>query len=963
MGEVYRAHDTKLGRDVALKVLPDDVGGDPERLRRFEREARTLAALNHPHIAQIYGFEDDGTVRALVMELVPGESLADRIAKANGTPRSPSDGAPGLQPRGLPIRDALEFARQIADGLEAAHDRGIIHRDLKPANVQVTPDGQAKILDFGLAKAIVAAPGSKDPGLQDPGLQDPGLHDDSEDSPTITAGTRHGVILGTAAYMSPEQARGLPMDARTDIWAFGGVLYEMLTGARAFPGPTVTDLLAQILEREPDWAKLPSATPPAIRTLLQRCLKKDPRQRLHNIADARFTIEEALAAPGSAFDSAQAKQDPGLHNQRGDPGLHDQRRDPGLHNDPVGGATAAATGRAASRPVWRHPLPLGLALLALALGAALAWALGRAPDTGSGDPTHVSIALPPGLALTRWAHAISPDGRHVVYSAIPEQGSPRPDSDVSRLFHRDLASGESQLLPGTEGAGAAFFSPDGGSVAFASLFDLKLKKIALGGGGPSPVVDVSTSNLEYPGAWTSTGHILFGDRVGPLRRVPEAGGAVEIVVPRTALEADEQGMTWPAPVPGGPGTILNTRVEFGVVAVYADGQRRTLLRDAFQAQFSPTGHLLFWRAADAAQVDLWAVGFDRTRFELTGSPVSVLSIPGTSRLSFHMSRSGTLVYRTEDAEYPGGRLRWESLDGRPSLRQLPEPPPNVSRVSGPRVSPDGRSVLYHETAGPNDLRLLVVDIGTGTRRILATGQNFWAIWTPDSRRVIYQVPPSEPGGAGIVWKPADGSAGAERLTTSKSWQQPQIVTPDGSALIYQETGGLATRDTSLEDNYDLWLLPLSPGGEPRPLLRSKDNEKLPYLSRDGRWLAYVSDETGREEVWVRAFPPEGSAPIRVSQSGGTEPVWAPDGKRLYYRDASGLRLFAVPVTYGTVPQFAAPTVRNGRWYGGMPFGRLYDITPDGGALLCFGEPIMGRELRLIFNFDEVIRRKMAAESK
>jgi serine/threonine-protein kinase len=713
-------------------------------------------------------------------------------------------------------------------------------------------------------------------------------------------------------------------------------------------------LIAQILERDPDWTKLPSTTPAPVRRLLERCLKKDPRQRLHHIADARFTIEDALASPVFPLDSAQGRKDPGLH----------VTADPGRHPDQAG-AHAAAVTRALqpTRAVWRHPLPVGLAIATLALAAALLWTLNRTPAADATEPTHVSLTLPVTQELTVWGHTVSPDGRHIVYSAVTDEGPPGPEGNVSRLFHRNLADGASRPLPGTEGAGVPFFSPDGEWVAFASLSDLKLKRIALGGGGPTAVADLSGSNLEYPGAWTSTDHILFGDRVGPLRRVPSAGGPSEVVVPRTALEAGEQGMTWPVPLPGGSGTMFNPRYDFGVVAVYVDGGRRTLLRDAFQAQFSPTGHLLFWRAADSKQVDVWAVGFDATRAELTGTPVSVLSVPGTSQLFCQVSRSGTLVYRAGDPEYHGGRFKWEALDGRPTPPQLTDPPPNVSRISGPRISPDGRFVLYHEVAGPDDLRLIVADLTTGTRRILAAGQNFWAIWMPDSRRVVYQVPPGEPGGAGILWKPADGSTAPERLTSSKVWQQPQFVTRDGRFLIYQEGGAIGTRDAAGADNYDLWLLPLSPRGEPRPLLQSKANEKLPSLSPDGRWLAYVSDETGREEIWVRVFPPEGSAAIQVSQSGGTEPVWAPNGATLYYRDAAGMRLYAVPVTHGSVPQFGAPTVRNGRWLGLMPFGRLYDITPDGSALLFLAEPTHSRELRVVFNFDQVIRRKMAAALK
>jgi len=390
-----------------------------------------------------------------------------------------------------------------------------------------------------------------------------------------------------------------------------------------------------------------------------------------------------------------------------------------------------------------------------------------------------------------------------------------------------------------------------------------------------------------------------------------------------------------------------------------NGRRQTVLKDAFQPQFSADGQLLFWRPAGSTQIDLWAVGFDEAHAELKGAPLSVLSVAGVTQFSYDLSRTGTLVYRAGPLEYRRGRFEWVALDQRALPPRLKDPPAEVSRISGPRVSPDGRLVLYHEVAGPGNLRLMVADVATGATRILASGQHYWAAWTPDSRRVIYQVPPQAPGGAGMVWKPADGSAAEERLTSSTSWQQPQLVTRDGRYLIYQEGGGIGTRDATAQDNYDLWMLPLIPHGDPKPLLRTKANEKIPHLSPDQRWMAYVSDETGREEIWVRRFPPEGSAAIQVSQAGGTEPVWAPDGKTLYYRDAAGTRLYAAPVAYGSVPQFGSPVIKSRRWIPGLPWGRMYDITPDGRALLLLSEPTQGRELQVILNFDEVIRRRIS----
>jgi Tol biopolymer transport system component len=913
MGEVYRARDTKLGREVALKILPADLATDPERLARFEREARTLAALNHPHIAQVYGFEeraataDAPALSALVMELVPGESLAVRLA------RGP-----------LVLREVLDLARQIAEGLEAAHEKGIVHRDLKPANVQVTPDGQAKILDFGLAKPVTT--GSEGRGFS------PGR--DADDAATITSPaqlTQHGLVLGTAAYMSPEQARGLPVDARTDVWAFGALLYEMLAGARPFPGPTMTDTLAQILERDPDWTKLPAATPGTVHALIQRCLRKDPKQRLHDIADARFVIEDALAALSGGASGA------------------------------VVGASGAGAIAAPppARAVWRHPLPLGLALLTLALGAALIWSLGRTPSAPPREPTYLSLMLPPDQEMVLGGLEISPDGQDLVYSAVAEEGPPGPEGDTIRLFHRRLSEPTARPLPGTENPWNLAFSPDGAWLAFTSKLDLKLKKIALNGGGTVDLADVpwlAAAPTADKSTWTSTGHILLGDEVGPVRRYPAAGGEGDVVVPRSALEGREQGTAAPVALPGDAG-ILFAPMPTQQVAVWARGQRRNLpLKGATRPRvFGP--HLLFWRTAGQEQNDLSVVRLDPDRGEVNGDPVSLLS-EGRGTAPFTISDTGTLAYRATRTLAAPARLSWH-VRGDASPPPLRLDPPPFTAVA--RLSPDGRRLLLH---GGDALgsRLMVVDLQTGTSQVVVTGSAFWAVWLPDGRRVIYQVPPATDGGAGLFEKPVDGSAPARRLTTSKVWQQPQMVTSDGRFLVYQEAGGLGTRLSETEDNYDLWLLPLEPRGEPQPLLKTQANERLAHVSPDGRWMAYVSDQSGRDEIWVRAFP-DGAADIQVSQGGGTEPVWAPDGGTLYYRNRTGSHIYVVPVTYGTVPQFGTASVTVGFWEAGRKFGRMYDIHPSGQALLMVAPFTLGREIKLVLNFDEVIRRKLAEGTK
>ena len=913
MGEVYRARDTKLGREVALKILPADLATDPERLARFEREARTLAALNHPHIAQVYGFEEGRAstttggaeapphmVRALVMELVPGESLAARLA------RGP-----------LPRREALDLARQIADGLEAAHEKGIVHRDLKPANVQVTTDGKAKILDFGLAKAVTtgAAPlgGDDDATLTSPAQM-----------------TQAGIVLGTAAYMSPEQARGLPVDARTDVWAFGGVLFEMLTGARPFPGPTVTDLLAQILERDPDWVKLPATTPGAVRALIQRCLRKEPKQRLHDIADAKFVLEDALAALSAGASGV------------------------GLDASGIGAIPPPPPARA----IWRHPLPLGLAVITLALGAALAWSLGRTPTAPPKEPTYLSLMLPPDQEMVLGGLAISPDGQSIVYSAVAEEGPPGPEGDTARLYHRRLSEPTAKLLPGTENPWNLAFSPDGDWLAFTSKLDLKLKKIALSGGGTVDLADVpwfaapATADI---GTWTRTGHILLGDEVGPVRRYPATGGEGEIVVPRSALEGRETGMAAPVALPGDAGILFATpQLSNPRVAIWARGQRRNLpLKGATRPRLFGS-HLLFWRTAGQGQSDLSVLPFDLDRGEMRGDPVSLLS-EGRGTAPITISNTGTLAYRASRAVSVPARFSWllRGDAAPPPLRFIPPPVTNVARLS-----PDGRRLLLHGAGDEKGSRLVVADLETGTSQVVMTAGGQWAVWLPDGRRVIYQVPPATEGGAGLFEKAVDGSTPAKRLTTSKVWQQPQVVTHDGRFLVYQESGGLGTRLSEAEDNYDLWLLPLAPPREPRPLLKTPANDRLAHVSRDGRWMAYVSDKSGRDEIWVRAFP-EGAADIQVSQGGGTEPVWAPDGGTLYSRNRTGSHLYAVPVTMGAVPEFGTPAVTTGFWEAGRTFGRMYDIHPGGQALLLVAPITLGREIKLVLNFDEVIRRKLA----
>jgi Tol biopolymer transport system component len=649
MGEVYRARDPRLGREVAIKVLPEAFTSDPERLARFEREARALAALNHPHIAAIHGLEDSGGVPALVMELVPGPTLAERIADARHVRKA-----------GLPIADAVRIAVQIAEALDAAHEKGIIHRDLKPANIKVTTDGTVKVLDFGLAKLAPDADGAAA-------------------APTITAvGTRDGQIVGTTAYMSPEQARGHAVDKRTDIWAFGCVLYEMLTGRAPFARETTTDTLAAVVDREPDWTALPEETPAAVARLAAQCLKKDPRRRLRDIGDVPVLLDEAASAPAPAGESR-------------------------------GGRSA----------IWRAGA--GLALVALGSAATLLWigSRGAAPD-GSSSPIRTTVVLGVGELLdtlnSSQPLALSPDGRSLVYAA-------RREGDI-RLYLRGLDAFDAKPLPGTDGAAYPFFSPDGAWVAFFA--DGKLKRQSIAGGSPITVCDVPLP--ARGGTWGPDGTIVVAGANG-LLRVPSGGGTPTPLGDQNADTSPR--LTWPHFLPDGR-TLLATMVQVGqgesLIAVsLATGASRPIGRGS-QAQYLPAGHLVF-HAPHVREGELHVVGFDIQSLAFRGEPVSVLD--GVFRSEngggahFAAAPSGDLVFgrggyvRTVVRVDRNGR-RTPLLDERRGYRL-------------PRISPDGRRLAVAIDPRPSQLWVFDLVRRTGIQIADALG----SAWMPDSQRIAF----------------------------------------------------------------------------------------------------------------------------------------------------------------------------------------------------------------------------------
>jgi Tol biopolymer transport system component len=695
MGEVYRAHDTKLARDVAIKVLPEAFAHDSERLSRFQREAKMLAALNHPNIATIHGLEQSGGTSYLVMELVSGETLAERVKR---------DGA-------VPIEEALAIAKQIAEALEAAHEKGIIHRDLKPANVKVTPEGKVKVLDFGLAKAFEGDAASED----------------TSNSPTLSrAATMQGVILGTAAYMSPEQARGKSVDKRTDIWAFGAVLYELLTGKPAFHGEDITEILASVVKSEPDWTSLPANISPSIRVLLQRCLRKDRRQRTPDAATIRIEIEDAIAAPKDS------------------------------------GATKGA-------PASTSKLPWAVAAALVIIAAVMAFSWWRSTRPVERAQVRLDVDLGPDVSLgsPRGTDAIlSPDGTRIVYVS------------QNRLFTRRLDQPNATELAGTQGAFAPFFSPDGQWVAFFA--GGKLQKISMEGGSAITLCDAA---IGFGGSWGEDGNIIAAlNALSGLSRIPSAGGPP---TPVTDLQNREQYHVWPQILPGGKAVLFTAGTSIGSsdaanieVMSLADHRRKTLVRGGTFGRYLPSGYLVYVNRGT-----LFAVPFDADRLEVHGTPAPVLdqisynAVYGSAQLDF--SQTGTLIYRSGGAT-GGGLLTVAWLDGAGKVQPLLAKP---GAYVNPSLSPDGQRLAVDVTEG-SGTDTWVYDWQRDTMtRLTFTGNVNRPVWSPDGRYIALRV-----GAEGLSVIRSDGSGKPQPLTQSKNLQVPWSFSPDGKRLAFMESG-------------------------------------------------------------------------------------------------------------------------------------------------------------------------------
>ena len=898
MGEVYRARDAKLNRDVALKVLPDSFLNDPDRLARFQREAHVLASLNHPHIAAIYGVEDSRGVRALVMEFVEGPTLADRIAEGP-----------------VPFDEAIGIAAQIAEALGAAHDQGVVHRDLKPANIKVRPDGTVKVLDFGLAKAV-EPDASVGPNF---GSANPAA---LSQSPTITtpAMTQVGVLLGTAAYMSPEQAKGRPADKRSDVWAFGCVFYEMLTGQRAFAEDDISETLAAVLKSEPDWTLIPADVPQPIRTLIQRCLVKDRRQRVADISAATFVLCE-------------------------------------LGN--LGTRAATANVAAAPRSRWQRVLPpLAAAAVTGAIVGTIAWML--RPITRAPIAAQFSFALPEGQIASggaRQSVTISPDGTRIVYAAN------------SRLFVRSIGELVAHPIPGTEGTtiGAVnpLFSPDGHSIAFFSVGDTspsssQLRRVPIGGGAASPI---ATLGAPFGGSWGPDG-ILIGQGSGGVVRVSERGGTPELVV-RVAAGESAYG---PQMLPGtqtmiftlGKNVAENGWDKAQIVAhSLKDGSRRILVDGAADARYLQSGHLLY-----AVAGTMFAAPLDLETLTLTGPAVPVIMgvrRGGSGRLTavtqLALSDTGTLVYLPGPAT-GSSALRNVVLDATPlKLRS--------ADYVHPRVSPDGRVLAVGQNSGrESDIWMYDLSEQSEIRRLTYGGHNRFPVWSGDGRRVTFQS--ARDGDRAIFWQSANGASGAERLTKPAQGEEhiPESWSRDGKRLLFS---------VFKDAKFSLWVWTLD-GRSSAPFGNVLSNAPLSAtFSPDGRWIAYAAAEEAGEimspnrGVFVQPFPATGErhqAPKRVIDF---HPLWAPDGKSIFYIPSAARSTVSVPITtrpavaFGTPvelsrapkPLLLAPDVRG---YDVLPDGRVISVVPtseDGSAPMT--------EFRVVLNWFEELKRLAPAK--
>jgi serine/threonine-protein kinase len=873
MGEVFQAKDQKLGRDVAIKVLPEEFARDADRVARFQREAKLLATLNHPNIAAIYGLEETDGTNFLVLELVEGDTLADRI-KAGP----------------VPVEEALKLALQIAEALEAAHEKGVIHRDLKPANIKVTPDGKVKVLDFGLAKAFAGE--QADLNLSN--------------SPTLSnAATQQGVILGTAAYMSPEQARGKTVDKRADIWAFGCVLYEMLTGQAAFQGEDITEILASVVKGGANLDLLPSNIHPRVREVITRCLQKDLKKRYPDITDARYEIEQALTDPSGVFVQPLMK--------------------------------AETRTRIRTMLLW---LAAAIVLAGIIVGVAV-WNL-KPPEPRQVTRFFHEVPREQQLndAFVRTI-AVSPDGRQIVYS-----------TDAG-LYLRSMDAMDAKLLQGTGGTRQRpFFSPDSKWIGFFSSTDRKLKKIAISGGTPVTVADVNSAGSSFD--WNADNTIVYADESKGIMRVSANGGTSELIIKETKNDS----FYHPQTLPDGKSVLyINVPGTQGKITVQSlkSGERKELF-EGDAARYLPTGHIVY-----AAGINLYAVRFDINALKVIGGPVSV--VEGVLRdgpAQYAVSDSGTLVYvpGTDIAASAVQRtLMWVNRNGKEE--------PLAAQPNGyfnPRISPDGTKVALSVAAtvgnATRDIWIWDPVHKTLTRLTFDGAANVTPLWAPDGKRIAF----FSLGRPGIYWKEADGAGKDEFLGSSPSWAPTFLASwsDRGKTLFFTEWG----TDTGIG------MLSMEGDRKFKSLLIEKYREAQPQISPDGRWMAYTSDESGQNQIYVRPFPEVNSERWQISTNGGDSPLWSRDGRELLYRN--GDAVMAVSVKTASTFSIATPKILFRGTYVSNVFRdgnfdlATWDVSPDGKRFLMMKEVVstakpaaeVPRRINIVVNWFEELKQRV-----
>ena len=870
MGSVWLAQDSKLGRQVAIKTLPEEFAQDEERLARFEREAKLLASLNHPNIATIHGLEEYNGTRFLVLELVEGDTLADRLKRG-----------------AIPVEESLKLALQIAEALEAAHKKGVIHRDLKPANIKVTPDGKVKVLDFGLAKAF-AGDGS-DANLSQ--------------SPTISmTATQQGVILGTPAYLSPEQARGQEVDKRADVWAFGVVLFEMLTGRGTFDGGMVSDVLAGVLRADPDWNNLPPHLHPRIQFLLERCLEKESKDRYGDISDARVDIQKVLS-------------------------------------DPDGVIVQPVAERVQVAPQSKLPWMAGM-LLTLIIGGAAVWYLKPA------DPRPISrfdYDLPEGIGFTntvRQVVAISPDGRQFVYRG------------TGGLYLRAMDGLEAQMIAGTgDNLANPVFSPDGQQIAYMDFRSNsgRLMKVAVTGGAPTVLTEpVGTFGIS----WETNGTILWGQPDG-IWQMSENGGT-----PVQLISTEEEGQAYgPQLLPGGEWILFTLTSGTGpdrwdeaadiVIESLSSGERRILRRGGSDARYVASGHLVY-----ALEDVLFAMPFDVDALELSGGPVSILQgvrrssgrFTGSANYSF--SSGGTLVYlpAADNASGVLGDLVWVYRDGTEAAIKGASHGYGFSH----QLSSDGNHVVY---AFNQNIWSFDIETGVHQQLTFAEEDDNDPVWHPDGQRIAFS---SGTSGAGrnIYSKVVASTEEPQALLHRDATQVPISWSPDGNVIAFYDFREAAR---GRRDIYTLSLL----DGSVTPFIVTDSNERGPMSSPDGNFIAYVSNELGENEVFVMPYPVAIGGKRRISTQGGTEPRWRRDGRELFYR--AGDNMVAVEIQTEPVFQVGQARTLFSQPYRMDPAGNAnYDVDQDGTRFLMVSEPVQTKSPRIIIvqNWFEELKERV-----